>query len=56
MIIREAHLADSADIARLTVELGYLGDAEAMRERLNRIAPQRNQVVLVALIEARIVG
>lgn len=56
MTIREAHLYDSGDIARLTGELGYAVDSDAIRGRLDRIASQRDQVVFVAVLEEKIVG
>lgn len=56
MTIREAYLSDSGDIARLTGELGYAADSDAIRGRLERIASQRDQVVFVAVLEERIVG
>lgn len=56
MTIREAHLSDSADIARLTVELGYAGDVDAIRCRLEQVARRRDQVVFVAVLEEKIVG
>ena len=56
MTIREAHRSDSADIARLTVELGYAGDAYTIGERLGRIGSQRDQVVFVAVLDEKIVG
>jgi len=56
MTIREANLSDSVDIARLTVELGYAGDAGSIRWRLDQIASNRDQVVYVAVLKERIVG
>jgi predicted N-acetyltransferase YhbS len=56
MTIREGHPSDSADIARLTVELGYAGDANTIEERLRRIALQRDQVVFVAVLEEKTVA
>jgi GNAT superfamily N-acetyltransferase len=56
MTIREAHLSDSADIARLNVELGYAGDADTIRSRLEQVASRRDQVVFVAVLKERIVG
>lgn len=56
MTIREANADDAADLARLTVELGYTGNEDLMRRRLARIASQPDQVVLVAILEERIAG
>ena len=56
MTIREATLSDSPEIARLTAQLGYLADADVICGRLARIAGQRDQLVLVAILEERIVG
>ena len=56
MTIREAQLSDSSDIARLTGELGYVGDAEAVRGRLERVASYRDQVVFVAIADDKVVG
>lgn len=46
----------SDDIARLTGELGYAGDSDVIRGRLEQIASQPDQVVFVAVDEQRIVG
>ena len=54
--IREAKLTDSGDIARLTIELGYACDSDAIRARLEQLASQREQVVFVAVFKDRIVG
>ena len=54
--IREAVLSDAADIAQLTVQLGYTASEEAVRGRLARIVGKRDQVVLVAVLERRIAG
>jgi GNAT superfamily N-acetyltransferase len=56
MIIREAYPSDSADIARLTAELGSARDLDTIRGRLERIASLRDQIVLVAVLKERIVG
>jgi hypothetical protein len=56
MTIRKANLSDSDDIARLTGELGYAGDSDVIRDRLEQIASQPDQVVFVAVVEERIVG
>ena len=56
MILRNAVLSDSAEIAQLTAELGYAADAKAISERLAGIVDQRDQLVLVAILEERIVG
>ena len=56
MTIRDAVLSDSADIARLTTQLGYATHAEAIAGRLARIAGQREQLVLVAVLEEKIAG
>jgi len=56
MILRNAVLSDSAEIAQLTAELGYAADAKAISERLAGIVDQRNQLVLVAILEERILG
>lgn len=46
--IRNATLEDAAQIARLSCELGYPVAVEVMRERLERILPLEEHVVLVA--------
>lgn len=56
MTIRKANLSDSEDIARLTGELGYAGESDAIRDRLEQIALQPDHVVFVAVDEQRIVG
>ena len=56
MILRKVHLSDASDIARLNGELGYAGDADTMRDRLERIVSQSDQVVLVAVVKETIVG
>jgi N-acetylglutamate synthase-like GNAT family acetyltransferase len=56
MTIRDAVLSDSADIAQLTAELGYIADTEAIRGRLSKILGQKDQLVAVAVSEGNIVG
>lgn len=56
MIIRDALLSDSAEIARLTVELGYSTSAEEIAGRLSRVTDHRKQLVLVAVLEEKIAG
>jgi len=56
MTIRDAHLSDSADIARLTTELGYATDAGAISDRLSKIANKPDQLLLVAVVEENVAG
>ena len=56
MIIRLAVTSDSAEIARLTNELGYFADPSAITNRLTSLTDQPNQLVLVAVSEEKIVG
>lgn len=54
--IREASLSDSAVIAQLTATLGYFGDANVTRLRLEKIFDERDHLVLVAEREGVVVG
>jgi GNAT superfamily N-acetyltransferase len=56
MTVRDAVLSDSADIARLTVELGYEANEKTINLRLGKIVSLKDYLVLVALIEDKIVG
>ncbi len=56
MKIREASLSDSAVIAQLTAALGYFGDANVTRRRLEKIFGERDHLVLVAEREGVVVG
>ena len=56
MTLRHAILSDSAEVARLTTELGYAADSNTISERLARIVDQPDQLVLVAILDERIVG
>ena len=56
MTIRDATLSDSAEIAALTTQLGYPTDADAITGRLAKIAGQREQLVLVAVLENTVAG
>lgn len=56
MTIRPALVSDSADIARLTAQLGYAADAKAISGRLTRIAGRPDQLVLVAVWDGEIAG
>jgi GNAT superfamily N-acetyltransferase len=50
--IRTATLADAAEIARLSAQLGYPADADVFAERLRRLLPSPVHDVLVADDEA----
>jgi GNAT superfamily N-acetyltransferase len=56
MTVRAALPSDAAEIAALTIELGYAGDEAAIRERLARILDRRDQKILVAVLEQTIAG
>ena len=46
-LIRSATLADAAEIARLSAQLGYPADIAVFVDRLERILPSRTHAVLV---------
>ena len=54
--IRNASVCDAEDIAELTAQLGYPADAQAAGRRLARIIGQRDQLVLVAILDNEIVA
>ena len=56
VIIRTARLADAAEIARLTAQLGYEADPAAISGRLSRLLPRADQQFLVAVTDAQVVG
>jgi GNAT superfamily N-acetyltransferase len=56
MIIRDAVVSDSAEIAELTLELGYCADAKSVASRLTEIVGTKDHLVLVAIVEGKIVG
>lgn len=56
MHIRDAAPADAESIAQLTTELGYPADAAAIAGRLARLSGQRDQLVLVAVLDGKIAG
>jgi hypothetical protein len=54
--VRDAHLADSDQIARLVSDLGYPTSPGEMRRRLEAIVDDESYQTLVALNGADIVG
>lgn len=54
--VRTARISDAADIARLTVQLGYDVDATTVAARLSRILARRDQRFMVAELDDRLVG
>jgi predicted N-acetyltransferase YhbS len=56
MTIRAAFPSDSADISRLTIELGYSADSGAISDRLAKISKLEDQLLLVAVIEENVAG
>lgn len=54
-LIRPAELSDSAALARLIGQLGYLATAEEVTARLAAMLAER-RVVLVAKLEGRVIG
>jgi GNAT superfamily N-acetyltransferase len=56
LTLRAATTSDSAEIARLTGELGYAADPAAIARRLARIADRPDQLVLVAVLDGRVAG
>jgi GNAT superfamily N-acetyltransferase len=51
-VIRDANLADAAEIARLSAQLGYVADTAVFEDRLQRIAAMPTHAVLVCEGEA----
>ena len=56
MIIRDATIADSGDIARLTTELDATANGKAAAGCLARVAGRPDYLVLVAVHEGKVVG
>jgi GNAT superfamily N-acetyltransferase len=56
MTIRAAAASDSAELARLTGELGYAADPAVIARRLARIAGRPDQLVLIAVLDGRVAG
>lgn len=56
MNVRPAGVADAAAIADLSTSLGYPTDPPAIRERLGRLLPRPNCLVLVAEADHAVVG
>jgi GNAT superfamily N-acetyltransferase len=54
--VRPMVAADAADVARLCGQLGYPASAEAIAARFLHIARRRDQALLVAESEGRVVG
>lgn len=54
--LRSALIADAAEIARLTEQLGYPSQPEAIRERLERLTVRDEYFVCVATGEAGLSG
>jgi GNAT superfamily N-acetyltransferase len=54
--IRPAAESDAEPIARLSTELGYPADAQAIRQRLHTLLDSRNDRVIVALDSGEVVG
>lgn len=56
LTIRAAAPADAETIAQLTTQLGYAADAAAISGRLSRLIGQRDQLILVAVLEGKVAG
>ncbi|ATC64247.1 hypothetical protein CMV30_09930 [Nibricoccus aquaticus] len=56
MTIRDALLSDAAAIARLTGELGYVANAQAISDRLSKIIGNPDHLMIVASFKEEIVG
>lgn len=56
LTIRNAAPADAESIAQLTTQLGYAADAAAISGRLARLGGQRDQLVLVAVLDGKVAG
>ena len=56
VIIRTARLADAAEIARLTAQLGYEADPASIDARLSRLLAREEQLFLVAASDGHVVG
>lgn len=54
--LRSARLEDAAEIARLSTELGYPVDADAMTPRLRLVLDDPNRHVIVASAESGLLG
>ena len=54
--IRPARQDDAADIARLTLQLGYDVEATGLAQRLSRVLASPDQAVLVADLDGAVVG
>ena len=55
-ILREARVADAADVARLAGELGYATPIDAMRERLSVLTQHPDHCITVAERDGRMLG
>jgi len=56
LTIRDAAPADAESIAQLTTQLGYAVDAATISVRLARLSGQRDQLVLVAMLDGKVAG
>src|SRR5688500_18330753 len=56
MLIRNAVLSDSVDIARLPTALGYAAELAAITGRLTRLVERHDQIVLLAVLGGQVVG
>lgn len=54
--VRQPTDGDAEALARLATQLGYPADADAMPERVNRLAADRNAKALVVVDDERVVG
>jgi GNAT superfamily N-acetyltransferase len=56
MTIRPAVPVDAAEIAQLTIQLGYSSDPGMIAGRLTRLGSRRDHIVLVAVLDGKIGG
>jgi GNAT superfamily N-acetyltransferase len=56
MLIREAGLDDSEDMAELSKQMGYKTTTEDVRFRLNKIMDDKNNSVFVILDDIKVIG
>jgi len=56
LTIRDAAPTDAEAIAQLTTQLGYAADSSEIAGRLARLSGQRDQLVLVAVLDGKVAG
>jgi (aminoalkyl)phosphonate N-acetyltransferase len=56
LVIREVGLPDTADVCKLSGELGYPAPTDVMRRRIEELARLKDHVVYVAIADEDLVG